>query len=325
MKLDAGLEVELACGLRRASSRFESHCSGGQVGQRVRRKRQSQDSPPLLVGAQDGGADLRILRHVPELIVLVGRRGRQIEDVNGPLLRNRVPDNLSVGLRSFGADHRYDPCLGGDYVVDLPPPQGHLFREIVALAGNIVALAGEIGVLFEQIAGGKGQQRRGGDQQQSRGPRFGAARLNERQDLLLGPSGQLFRSRFFDVDHDRSLLSFFGDPIEQSFSNVIRRGLKWQGLRQQGGHIAPPGDDSLLLRSGSLQRRFDFLRRFLIKRADYIQRRYFFYLIPFHITHSKPKNPASFLVRENSDESGKSTKSACANRSKTAPMMPRRS
>jgi hypothetical protein len=108
--------------------------------------------------------------------------------------------------------------------------------------------------------------------------------LNERQDLLLGPPGQLFRSRFFDSDLDRSLLSFFGDPVEQSLSNVIRRGLKWQGLRQQGRHIAPPGDDTLLLRSGSMQRRFDFLRRFLIKRADYVQRRYFFYLIPFHNT-----------------------------------------
>src|SRR5262245_49101074 len=284
MKLDAGFEVELACGLRRASSRFESHRSGGQVGQRVRRQRQFQDLPPLLVGAKDGGADLRILRHVPELIVLVGRRRRQIEDVNGPLLRTRVPDDLGVGLRSFVADHRYDPGPGGDDVVDLPPPQGHLFREIVALAGDIVALAGEIGVLFEQIAGGKGQQRGGCDQQPVCEPRFGAARLNERQDLLLGPSGQLFRSRFFDGDLDRSLLSFFGDPIEQSFSNVIRRGLKWQGLRQQGGHIAPLGDDALLLRSGSLQRRFDFLPRFLIKRAYYIQRRYFFYLIPVHNT-----------------------------------------
>src|SRR5262245_32270652 len=276
MKLDAGLEVELACGLRRASSRFESHCSGGQVGQRVRRKRQSRDSPPLLVGAKDGGADLRILRHVPELIVLVGRRRRQIEDVNGPLLRIQVPDDLSVGLRSFLADHRYDPGLGGDYVVDLPPPQGHLFREIVALAVDIVAPTGEIGVLFEQVAGGKGQQRGGGDQQPARGPRFGAARLNERQDLLLGPLGQLFRSRFFNGDLDRSLLSSFGDSIEQSFSKIIRRGLKWQGLRQQRGHVAPPGDDAQVLRSGALQRRFDFLRRFIIKRADYIQRRYFF-------------------------------------------------
>src|SRR5262245_19859909 len=269
MKLDAGFEVELACGLRRASSRFESHRSGGQVGQRVRRQRQIQDLPPLLVGAKDGGADLRILRHVPELIVLVGRRRRQIEDVNGPLLRNRVPDNLSVGLRSFGADHRYDPCLGGDYVVDLPPPQGHLLREIVALAGDIVALTGEIGVLFEQISGGKGQQRGGGDQQPARWPRFGAARLNERQDILLGPLSHLFRSGFFNgdldwslpsffsvffnSDLDRSLPSFFGDSIEQSLSKVIRRGLKWQSLRQQSGQIAPPGYDALLLRSGAMQ------------------------------------------------------------------------
>src|SRR5215831_15019098 len=98
MKLDAGFEIELACGLRGASSWFESHRSGGEVGQPVRRQRQFQNSPPLLVSAKDGGADLRILRHVPELIVLVGRRRRQIEDVNGPLPRIRVPDDLGVGL-----------------------------------------------------------------------------------------------------------------------------------------------------------------------------------------------------------------------------------
>ena len=41
-------------------------------------------------------------------------------------------------------------------------------------------------------------------------------------------------------------------------------------------------------------------------------------------TCSKPKNLANFLVRENSGESGRSTKSACAIASKTAPMNPRR-
>src|SRR5215470_10822081 len=164
MKSDASLEIELSGGLRRSSSWFESHRSSGQVVQRVRRQRQFQDSPPLLVSAKDGGADLRILRHVPELIVLVERRRRQIENVDNPLPRICVPDHLGVGLRSFFADHRYYLGRGRNYVVELPPPHGHLFREIVALKGNIVALAGEIGVLFEQIAGGKGEQRGGGDQ-----------------------------------------------------------------------------------------------------------------------------------------------------------------
>src|SRR5262245_9446444 len=277
MKLDAGFEIELACGLRGASTRLESHRGGGQVGQRVRRQRQFQDSPPLLVGAKDGGADLRILRHVPELIVLVGRGRRQIEDVNGPLLRLRVPKDLGVGLRRLVADHGYDPGPGRDDVINLPPQRGNLFQEIIALAG-------EVGVLFEQVAGGKGQQRGGGDQQPACGPRFCAARLNERQDHILVSPGQLFRSRFFDGDLDWSLLSFFGDSIEQSLFKVIRWELKWQGLRQQSGHVAPPGDDALLLRSGAMQRRFDFLRRFLVKSADYIQRRYFFYLFPFHNT-----------------------------------------
>src|SRR5262245_21465200 len=146
--LDAGFEIGLACGLRRASSRFESHRSSGQTNQRFRRQSQFQDKPSLLVSAKDGGADLRILCHVPELIDLVRRWRRQIEDVNVPLLRTRIPDDLGVGLRSFVADHRYDPGSGRDYVVDMPPPDGHLFREIVALKGNVVALAGEVGVLF---------------------------------------------------------------------------------------------------------------------------------------------------------------------------------
>src|SRR5215468_4647136 len=149
---------------------------------------------------------------------------------------------------------------------------------------EIVIFAGKLGVLFKKIGRSKGQQRGGGDQQPARWPRYGAVRLNERQDLILVPLGHLFRSRFFDGDLDRSLPSSFGDSIEQPLSKVIRRGLKRQGQRQQGGHIAPPGDDAQLVRSGAMQRRFDFLRRFLIKRADYIQRRYFFYLIPFHNT-----------------------------------------
>src|SRR5215468_3261615 len=136
MKSDASLDIELSGGLRRSSSWFESHRSSGQVVQRVRRQRQFQDSPPLLVSAKDGGADLRILRHVPELIVLVGRRRRQIEDVNVPLPRIRVPDDLGVGLRSFFADHRYYPGPVREYVVDMPPPHSHLFRDIVALAGE---------------------------------------------------------------------------------------------------------------------------------------------------------------------------------------------
>jgi hypothetical protein len=81
--LDARFEIELACGLRRASSRFESHRSSGQTNQRFRRQSQFHDRPSLLVGAKDGCADLRILCYVPELIVLVRRRRRQIEDVNG--------------------------------------------------------------------------------------------------------------------------------------------------------------------------------------------------------------------------------------------------
>src|SRR5215510_4542582 len=132
--LDAGFEIELACGLRRASSRFDSHRSSGQTNQRFWRQSQFQDSPPLLVGAKDGCADLCILCHVPELIVLVGGRRRQIEDINCPLLRTRIPDDLSVGLRSFVADHRYNPGPGRDYVVNLPPPRGYLFRDIIALA-----------------------------------------------------------------------------------------------------------------------------------------------------------------------------------------------
>ena len=63
---------------------------------------------------------------------------------------------------------------------------------------------------------------------------------------------------------------FFGDSIEQSLSEVIRRSLKRQGLRQQSGHVAPPGEDALLFWSGALQRRFDFMRRFLIKAAYHV-------------------------------------------------------
>ena len=71
MKLDAGFEIELACGLRGASSWFESHRSGSQASQRLRRQRQFQDRPPLLVSAEDPSADLGLFRHVPELILLV--------------------------------------------------------------------------------------------------------------------------------------------------------------------------------------------------------------------------------------------------------------
>src|SRR5215510_9166485 len=129
---------------------------------------------------------------------------------------------------------------------------------------EIVAFAGKLGVLFEKVGCSEGQQRGGGDQYPARGPRFGAARLNERQDLLLVPLGHLYQRRFFDGDLDRSLLSSFDDSIEQPLSKVSRRSVKWQGLRQQRGHVAPPGDEAQVLRSGVLQRRFDFLRRFII-------------------------------------------------------------
>src|SRR5262249_29719054 len=205
------------------------------TGYRVRRQGQSQNGLPLRVGAKSGGADLGVIRHVPELIVLVGRRRRQIENVNDPLLRFRVPDDLGVGPRNLIAGHRNDPRRGGDDIVYLLLP--------------LVLFAGELGVLSEKVGGGEGEHRGSGDQQPTLGLRFDPSRRHEWQDLLhrllgdpliavyncvfldrvlnrnIPESVALYNGGFPNRNLNRSRLFFSGNAAEQTLFKISWRGL----------------------------------------------------------------------------------------------------
>src|SRR6266511_3185307 len=58
--------------------------------------------------------------------------------------------------------------------------------------------------------------------------------------------------------------------------------LNRQSLRQQSYHIEPLDDNTPLLGSGAVQRRFEVVRLLHVERPDYVQRRHLFYHFPVH-------------------------------------------
>src|SRR5438105_4140799 len=98
---------------------------------------------PLRVGTKNSRTDFGVAGHIPQLIIAVGGRRRQIEDLDDPLALCRVPEEFGAGLWRCLTAQCNNTRGGRDDAIELILYLLKPLRDDLALAAQLAILPEE--------------------------------------------------------------------------------------------------------------------------------------------------------------------------------------